>query len=370
MALVSLLMNLLRLALATLLLALCLADWPALSARAEFAALPEHDLRAEAQRLRAQARYSEALLALDAAAPDDAERAQLRQQIETERDRWQRRLAEAGRGALTGEGHSVEALAGAVTADLFVFGDVRDLVIQGSRALRGEPTDEVIVALSAAGLVLTVTPALDLGGALLKFARRMGALGESLARRLTRLARRAVDTGDTAPLKAVLADTAKLSEHARPAATLAILKQVDDVNDLRRTARFAEQPGGAYALWRGGKPALAWLKHSGRAGDELLLRAARKGPTGLAYLQRQGALLLRPHPLLGLLKGLYKGNVPALLSRLLTDFSAAVAGLLAGWFFYELCRLVIRLWQRAARAARRPVVPALPPASPRASHPS
>lgn len=39
-------------------------------------------------------------------------------------------------------GESVEALAGAVVADLFVFVDVRDLVIEAGKTLRGEDNDE------------------------------------------------------------------------------------------------------------------------------------------------------------------------------------------------------------------------------------
>ena len=40
-----------------------------------------------------------------------------------------------------------------------------------------------------------------------------------------------------------------------------------------------------------------------------MLLAARKGGHGSAWLRTKNARFLRPHPLIGLAKGLYKGNV-------------------------------------------------------------
>lgn len=57
---------------------------------------------------------------------------------------------------------SLEGWIGAVAADFFIVGDVRDLVIEGGElALDGE-SDEVILALSGIGLA-TATPGDELG---------------------------------------------------------------------------------------------------------------------------------------------------------------------------------------------------------------
>jgi hypothetical protein len=346
----------LRAVVAGLLLGLCLRDLPAADARRELAALPDFDFMAEARALRAQERYSEALLVLDAATdlgPSAlaGSARHLKAEIELERDDLVRRLRAAGQGALTGTGDSVEALTGAVVADLLVIGDVRDLVIQGHRALRGEETDAVIVALSGAGLALTLAPALDLGAAILKLARRAGALGDAFARRLLRLARGALDDGAVAPLTRTLDDAASLARSARPAAALSILRHLDDPADLARAARHAQRPGGAFSLWLGGREAVGVLKHGTRAEAALLVRAAGKGRAGIALIARKGALLLRPHPLLGLLKGFYKGNVPALLAAALLRWGEALAGLFAGWLVFELLLSAVRLG-RALRLAR------------------
>ncbi len=336
-----------RLGFAAALVWVCWQDLPSIQAREEFAALPPHDYWKQAEGLLNQERFSEALLVTDAgieAVPEQqTQLLSLRERIETERNSWMRRFQEVGWGALTGTGQSAEALSGAVAADLFVFGDVRDLVIQGGRKLQGEEADEVIVALSAGGILLTVSPALDLGSALLKFARRMGAMTGSFAKNLLKVIQRAVKNQNADELLEISSDVATLSRQARPAGALAILKNIDEPAELRQAARFAEKPGGAFALWFGEKQALAWLKHGGKYSDELLLQAARKGRAGLDYLAHNADLMLKMHPLLGLVKGLYKGNIPDLLIELMQRYAQIVLGLAAGWLLYEFLLLLARL---------------------------
>lgn len=370
----AILFSILRTLLAAALVWLCWQHVPAMNAQAQFAALPDYDYLVEAERLRAEERFSEALLVTEAGMAttadgfEQARLAELKTRIETERDDWMRRLGEVGQGALTGSGDSVEALTGAVTADLFVFGDVRDLVIQGARHLRGEQTDEVIVALSAAGVVLTAAPAVDFGAALLKFARKVGALSEAFARQVAKLAGDAARRRELGPLREVAEDAASLGRSARPAGAIAILAHVDDPAQLRAAARFARQPGGSFALWIGGKPALG-LAQAGVDQERLLLRAARKGRAGIDYAARNGRLLLQPHPLLGILKGFYKGNLPELLMRLLGPQAVMLLGLLTGWLLFELALLAARLGRRRRARPVAPAPPAEAPGRPRREPP-
>ncbi len=343
----AVLASLLRMAAAAALLWMCWQDFPLVQAREEFAALPAADYWKEAGVLLDQERYSEALLVVDAgieALPEHkASLRVLRDRIELEQKRWLHRFQQLGQGALTGTGKSLEALTGAVVADLFVFGDVRDLVVQAGRKLRGEEADEIIVALSAGGILLTVSPALDLGGALLKFARRMGAMTETFAKNLVDVLRRAVKNQNADEVLAISGDMAALSKQARPAGALAILKNIDTPAELNLAVRFAGKPGGAFALWLGGKQTLAWLKQGGKRGEDLLLQASRKGRAGLDYLARNSDLLLKAHPLLGLVKGFYKGNIPDLLIELMQRYAQIILGLAAGWLLFETFLLLARL---------------------------
>lgn len=352
--LVAILVPLLRFALALALVYFCALYWRTTQARAEFAALPDYDFVAAADAERNGGHYGEALLIVDAGldtlpGEQQAELLALQTRIVAERDALLTRLREAGHGALTGTGESAEALTGAVIADLMVVGDVRDLVIQGARALRGEETDEVIVALSTLGLATTLAPEVDGGVSVLKFARRIGALGDAFVKNLVKLLRRAVETGDTGAVAQVAGDAVRLTQIARPAGAMKIIRLVDDPESLHLAADFAARPGGAFALWLGRERALAWLKAAGPEGRRWLLRASAKGEAGVDLLTRNGALLLRAHPLLGLIKSVYAGRLPALLLSLLDAHSAALLGVAFAWMLYESVLLVTRL--RRSRTA-------------------
>lgn len=348
-----------RAAIAGSLLILCLPDWPSLKLRAELAALPDYDYLQQAEALRTEARYSEALLVVDAgldAAEPVAELGPLRARIIAERDSWARRVREIGRGALTGQGESVEALGGAVVADLFVFGDIRDLVIQSGHAIRGEEVDDIIVALSAAGIVLSVAPELDLGAALLKFARRTGSMSRTFARSLARLSRTALRERRAAPLVDVVEDATRLGRRAGPAPALRILRNVDDVSELKLATRYAQTPGGSFALWLSGRGGIETLKLGDDAGV-WLAKASRKGSRGLALLAGHGRLLMRPHPLLGLFKGLYKGNVPDFIAAALQRWGAAMMGFFAAWLGFEGLLCAGRCGRKWRQLRRGPAVP-------------
>lgn len=352
---VAVLGSLIRVTLAAGLVWLCWQDQASIAARHAFEALPAFDYWKEADTLLNQERFSEALLVVDAgleAVPEHRKPLlELKDAIVKEQGRWMFRFQQIGRGALSGTGDDLESLGGAVVADLFVFGDVRDLVVQAGRKLKGEATDPIIIGLSAGGILMTVNPVIDLGGALLKFARRMGSMTQSFAKYLADALKRAATTRNADEVAQIADDLAALSKTTRPAVALAILKHVDDPAELRLARRFAEKPDGAFTLWLGQKEALRWLK-VGAGNEEIVLKAARRGRAGFKYLADHGAVMFKPHPLLGLLKGLYKGNVPALLIELARRFTDVILGLAAGWAAYEVALLLGRLSRPGASRAR------------------
>lgn len=338
--------SLIRLSLAAALLWLCWQDWPTVQARKGFEDLPAYDAATEASELFNQNRFSEALLLVDEALTQDPKNARLlvmRQGIETERSSLMRQLASGGRGALTGQGTDLPSITGAIVADLFVFGDVRDLVIQGGHWLKGEETDDLLVALSAGGILLTVSPSVDLGAAILKLARRMGALSDAFAKTLADAARRAYKSGRAEPITEITDDVARLSVRTTPSGTISLLKHVDDPAMLKRITTLAETPVGRHALMLEPATTLRWLKSGWAPAETWVLKAAAKGRKGLRYLAENSTVMFRAHPLLGLLKGFYKGNIPELLAQLLREWAMPILGLAAGWLLFEGLLLLSRL---------------------------
>src|SRR5262249_61622741 len=95
----------------------------------------------------------------------------------------------------------VAGLCGTVTGELFVFGDVRDVVREGKHLAMGEETDRLVLGLAAAGLAVTAATYVSVGGAvplraglsLVKDTRKVGRLSEGLAQFAGRSAREVVD---------------------------------------------------------------------------------------------------------------------------------------------------------------------------------
>jgi hypothetical protein len=354
--------SLLRVSMAAMLVWVCWQDRPAIQARDDFESLPPFDHAYEAGELFKQNRFTEALLLVDEGLAKDPTNNRLlvmKQGLELERRDWMRQMALGGRGAVTGRGTQTAELTGAIIADLFVFGDIRDLVIETGTWLKGGDADDMIVALSAGGILLTVSPSVDLGAAVLKTGRKMGALSDAMARTVADAARAAYRTRKLDPIKAITDDVATLANRAQPAGAVKILKHVDDPAVLRRVVKFSATPEGLHALMIDPKTTLRWLNSGWPHAEFWLLKAAAKGKAGLEYLAKNSSMMFRAHPLVGLVKGFYKGNVPALLADLGLRYSLHVLGFALGWLAYEALLLLTRVL--GLGAPRKPAAPVPPP---------
>jgi hypothetical protein len=183
-------------------------------------------------------------------------------------------------GLVTGDANDVGSLSGTVAGDLFVFGDIRDVVREGKHLVMGEDTDRLILGLAATGLAVTAATYVSMGGAaplragltLVKDARKVGRLGEGLTEWAGRSARDIVDapmleeavtsSATTSPRQTVSAiraafnvekagglvrmakDVGRISEKAGARGALDTLKIAEGPEDVARAARLAESSGG------------------------------------------------------------------------------------------------------------------------------
>lgn len=106
-------------------------------------------------------------------------------------------------GLVTGEPNDVSGFAGTALGDLFVFGDIRDAVREGTRLATGQQADELVLGLACVGLAITAGTYATFGAAtpvragvsLAKVARKTGQLSADLASSIGRLMRGVVDWG-------------------------------------------------------------------------------------------------------------------------------------------------------------------------------
>jgi ATP-dependent protease HslVU (ClpYQ) peptidase subunit len=183
-------------------------------------------------------------------------------------------------GFVTGNADDVASLSGTVTGDLFVFGDIRDVVRETKHLAMGEETDRLVLGLATAGLAVTAATYVSVGGAapvraglsLVKDARKVGRLGEGLAEWAGRSARDVVDTpvleeavasssvlhpsnsvsAISAAFRAEKAgalvrlakDVGRITEKVGTRGALDTLKIAEGPKDVSRAARLAEAEGG------------------------------------------------------------------------------------------------------------------------------
>src|ERR1700682_3644626 len=183
-------------------------------------------------------------------------------------------------GLVTGNADDVASLSGTVAGDLFVFGDIRDVVREGKHLAMGEDTDRLLLGLATAGLAVTAATYVSVGGvapvraglALVKDGRKVGRLGEGLTRWAGRSARQIVDApmlqnavasgsilrpGQTvSAIKAAFRaekagalvrlakDVGRVSEKAGMRGALDTLRIAEGPKDVARAARLAESKGG------------------------------------------------------------------------------------------------------------------------------
>ncbi len=183
-------------------------------------------------------------------------------------------------GLVTGNADDVASLSGPVAGDLFVFGDIRDVVREGKHLAMGEDTDRLVLGLAAAGLAVTAATYVSVGGAapvragltLVKDARKVGRLGEGLAAWAGRSAREVVDTpalrnavvsgsvlrpGQTvSAIKAAFRaekagalvrlgkDVTRVAEKTGTRGAMDTLRMAEGPKDVARAARLAEAQGG------------------------------------------------------------------------------------------------------------------------------
>jgi len=183
-------------------------------------------------------------------------------------------------GLVTGNADDVGSLSGTVAGDLFVFGDIRDIVRESKHLAMGEDTDRLVLGLATAGLAVTAATYVSVGGAaplragltLVKDARKVGRLGEGLTEWAGRSAREAVDTpmlqnavatgsvmhpGETVSairaafhaekagaLVRLAKDVGRVGEKAGARGALDTLRIAEGPEDVARAARLAETKGG------------------------------------------------------------------------------------------------------------------------------
>jgi hypothetical protein len=266
----------------------------------ELLALPDHDFTADILRMKNAGRVSEALdwaryVTNSPALPNQAAATNLVILLEKEQGQFWRQADLAAKGFITGSGASVEEMGGAIASDMVVYGDCRDLLLQGYYRLTSRETDAVVAALAGVGLLTEAVDAVDWAPAALKAFRKANALSRRLGEWLIEACRRSVKARKIDPaLERLFGDLRRLHDRLGLARTAAVVSHADDAADVAFLAAHADaRPGEVYRLLASagddGLPLLRRYADQPR-GFDLVALATRKGAAGLGALRKGGEL--------------------------------------------------------------------------------
>ena len=276
------------------------------------------------------------------------------------------RLRRGARGFITGSTNSVEEAGGAIISDIIIYGDIRDLAMQGWFKITGQETDPLIICLASVGLCTELIQWADWMPAVLKAMRKAGALTERFAGNLQKLASKAVKTGKmdqaSAQLFSNLSTLLRRNSFQRSAC---LLQYVETPKDLALYLKVAEHsPSAPYLLIKSGGADGAFVlrKFGGTpSGIHFLAQAARKGPAGVAFLKNH-----MPYKTLKwgahFSKMIYMGHFYDFVAHTAATFPAALWGfwllvvmmsLYGLTVFYDFYRILRKIHLHLARVSRR-----------------
>ena len=200
------------------------------------------------------------------------------------------------RGLVVGEAEDISGLAGTAVGDLFVLGDVRDALREGTRLATGRDGDELVLGLACVGLAVTAGTYATVGAAaparvgltVVKAARKTGRLGGAMAAWINRSLREVVDW--TALKRAI--NSASIAE---PAAAARGVRGAVKVEKAQELVRLVGDVGRVQAR-AGTRAALDGLKLAEGSRDMsriARLAAAKGGKTrAILKLAGRGAIVL------------------------------------------------------------------------------
>ncbi|NPA27674.1 MAG: hypothetical protein GXN91_01310 [Epsilonproteobacteria bacterium] len=196
--------------------------------------------------------------------------------VENQSNSFQKRfndLKDFATGFIMGEAKNGYSLAGSITSDFTLVGDIRDLYKEGGKYLNNEEYDKFILTLSIIGVGLSVTTItslgasapLKVGASVLKIAKRSKFLTKRFSRVLIIKLNRSVDLRilkrvdissfnsirrnskafinsiNLAPIKPILKDVNTLYKQSSLMGSLRVLKYIDNEKELARAVKLSNR---------------------------------------------------------------------------------------------------------------------------------
>jgi len=255
--------------------------------------LPDYDYFPEIEKLTAEKRFQEAeTLCCDVIGmglPNAHLTGQKFYECRAARRSWGRNALDAAKGFLTGNGENSAAVTGAIISDLCLYGDLRDLGLQGCNKIKGRPVDMVLVTLSGIGALSEIAGLAGSVPAVAKQLYKTGALTSQMFDQLRGIVFRFKVKGSLAAAdKQMLKNLERVTSVHGFQCARRILKGINTQEELAALVNVAKKAPEVPRLLSYTAPADSGkilLTHSEK-GFFLLKNAVRKGRPGIDLLRK------------------------------------------------------------------------------------
>ena len=176
-------------------------------------------------------------------------------------------------GFLSGKAQNKTEVAGAITSDFTLYGDLRDINIQGQKYINNQPYDKLILGLSMVGLALSASEfitfgassSLKIGTSALKIAKREKVLTKNFSKFLVKTFDKSINfkslknikfsslkevkkstkiiknSVNLKQLKPIFKNLRTIKKSTSVADTVSLLKYVDNSKDLKAVAKLSKK---------------------------------------------------------------------------------------------------------------------------------
>lgn len=224
---------------------------------------------------------------------------QLYEGLQEERDSYEYQGKKALEGVILGKSDETIGQVSAGLSDFFLFGDLRDLTIEGWHHLTGKEVDTVLVGLSTIGVVATGATVMSGGSSvpvkggisLLKFAKKSGKMPKWMEKFVIRSAKQVKKTKDIKPLKAFFEDIYNTTKASNLNTTLKLMNNSSNLKAFQNSLGFAKTFGkksGALTKILGKDTVIYYRVLKDKTSKKAFLNASTYGEKGIKRLAKSG----------------------------------------------------------------------------------
>ena len=294
----------------------------------ELHSLPNYDYIGEVEKLKDTSKEEAKELARyifeTEGMPNQDKARRIYDEIEKDQKSWWNRTKRTAIGFATGEGQSLEELGGSVASDMFLYGDVRDLIKHSwYKVTKNEKGDDFIITLAACGLVTEFVDVVDWVPAVLKAFRKVGALSKKMVGFLSDGMKRVIKTRKVdGELKSLFSGIKLMTDSLGFARASQVMRHADTAADVAMLAKAAKvAPNETYLMVKySGKKGVKNLEGLSDKQYKILREVAKKGPDALKnvkkYLNAVKSKTTNVRRISRLLKSIQSGHLTGFVHKL------------------------------------------------------